>query len=48
MQEAVYLFLNSRVIDARYREKARPVIHEQLATATVRVVEVLNRALGTN
>ncbi len=45
-EEAVYLFPSSREIDARYVEKALPVIHEQLAKAAVRLAWVLNRVLG--
>ncbi len=44
--EAVYLFPASREIDERYVEKSLPVIHEQLAKVAVRLVGVLNRALG--
>ena len=44
--EAVYLFPASREIDDRYLEKSLPVIHEQLAKATVRLAGVLNQALG--
>ncbi len=47
-QEAVYLFPDSRLIDYRYREKALPVIHEQLAKAAVRLAGVLKRAVGRN